>query len=63
MAETYEFLKETSSIAGNYFNVWMSDCDGMEIGISGANMTKGTNVILWTEASDESQTYIFKKFD
>lgn len=36
------------------------DSKGFYIGISGANMRDGTNIILWTEASDASQTYIFE---
>jgi len=34
---------------------------GFYAGISGANMKNGTNIILWTEASDASQAYVFEK--
>ncbi|WP_265442553.1 RICIN domain-containing protein [Acetivibrio straminisolvens] len=37
------------------------DSKGFYAGISGANMKNGTNIILWTEASNASQAYIFKK--
>jgi len=36
------------------------DSKGFYVGISGANMKNETNIILWTEASDASQTYIFE---
>ncbi len=39
------------------------DSKGLYVGISDAKMANGTNVILWTEASDESQTYIFERVD
>lgn len=37
------------------------DSKGFYVGISGGNMKNSTNIILWTEASDASQTYIFEK--
>ncbi len=37
------------------------DSNGLYAGISGGNVKDGTNIILWTEASDASQTYIFEK--
>ncbi|HHW00717.1 MAG TPA: RICIN domain-containing protein [Clostridiaceae bacterium] len=39
----------------------MDSSTGLYAGISGAIMKNGTNIILWTEASDASQTYIFEK--
>jgi len=39
------------------------DSKGFYVGISGANMADGTNVILWTEASDASQAYLFEKIE
>jgi hypothetical protein len=39
------------------------DSEGLYVGISGAKMKDETNVILWTEASDQSQTYVFEKID
>lgn len=39
----------------------MDSNTGLYVGISGANMKDGTNIILWTEASDASQVYIFEK--
>ena len=37
------------------------DSTGLYAGISGGKIKDGTNIILWTEASDTSQTYIFEK--
>ncbi len=37
------------------------DSKGFYLGISGGKIENGTNIILWTEASDASQTYIFEK--
>ena len=37
------------------------DSTGLYVGISGGKMENGTNIILWTKASDASQTYIFEK--
>lgn len=37
------------------------DSQGLYVGISSAKVANGTSVILWTEASDESQTYVFEK--
>ncbi len=39
------------------------DSKGLYVGISGGKIQDETNVILWTEASDESQTYLFEKID
>jgi hypothetical protein len=39
------------------------DSEGLYVGISGGIMENETNVILWTEASDKSQTYVFEKID
>ena len=39
------------------------DSKGLYVGISAAKMANGTNVILWTEASDGSQTYVFEKIN
>jgi len=38
----------------------MESSTGLYVGISGANMKNETNIILWTEASDACQTYIFE---
>ncbi len=37
------------------------DSKGLYVGISEGKMADFTNVILWTEASDASQTYLFEK--
>lgn len=37
------------------------DSKGFYLGISGGKIANGTNIILWTEASDASQTYMFEK--
>lgn len=39
------------------------DNNGLYVGISGANIKNFTNIILWTKASDASQTYIFEKIN
>ncbi len=36
------------------------DSTGLYLGISGGKIENGTNIILWTEASDNSQTYILE---
>ncbi len=37
------------------------DNKGLYVGISGGKIENFTNIILWTEASDASQTYMFEK--
>lgn len=37
------------------------DSKGLYVGVSEAKMADFTNVILWTEASDASQTFLFEK--
>lgn len=39
------------------------DSKGFYLGISAGKIANGTNIILWTEASDASQTYIFEKIE
>jgi len=39
------------------------DSNGFYVGISNADVDDFTNVILWTEASDGSQTYLFEKIN
>ena len=37
------------------------DSKGFYLGISGGEYSNGTNIILWTKASDASQTFYFEK--
>lgn len=37
------------------------DSTGLYVGVSNVKMEDGANIILWTEASDESQTFIFER--
>ena len=39
------------------------DSNGLYVGISNADVDDFTNVVLWTEASDGSQTYLFEKIN
>ena len=39
------------------------DSKGFYLGISGGKIANGTKIILWTEASDASQTYMLEKIE
>lgn len=39
------------------------DSTGLYTGVSDARMENGTNIILGTEASDESQTFILERIE
>ncbi len=39
----------------------IKDSNGFYLGISGGNFSDNTKIILWTEASDTSQTFYFEK--
>jgi hypothetical protein len=52
---TFTLIKQSD---GSYR---IMDSKGFYVGISGGKIANLTNIILWTEASDDSQTYIFEK--
>ena len=52
---TFTLIKQSD---GSYR---IMDNKGLYVGISGGKIANLTNIILWTEASDDSQTYIFEK--
>jgi hypothetical protein len=63
------YKQHLSNDRSNYFTVAkqadgtyrIMDNAGLYLGISGGRIANGTNVILWTEASADSQTFIFEK--
>lgn len=56
-ANLFTFIKQKD---GTYR---IMDSNGFYVGISNGDVDDYTNVILWTEASDGSQTYLFEKIN
>ncbi|HHV30410.1 MAG TPA: RICIN domain-containing protein [Clostridium sp.] len=54
---TFRIIKQAN---GTYR---IMDSAGLYVGVSDAKMGNGANIILWTEASDESQTFILERIE
>jgi len=52
---TFRLIKQAD---GSYR---IMDYKGLYVGVSEAKMENGANIILWTEESDKSQTFILER--